>query len=226
MPGSVCGGGIFTHGPEAQTTAGAGEIPCHENGDHQHQIDHEVVGKQHLAQNGDIPQEARQQRLRENCACGLGDLKTTVSNLAEILTKELAVAHAEDGQGQTGDVLIGAQRDRQERIEQAAQSGGKKCAGKGQQNRYHGDGGVTGGTFIDKCGNEPSGAAHVDQALHAEVHIADFFREDLSQCAIHQGGAHQDGSHKKVDDKIHAAASFFSSEPLGPSWFFLRKIIR
>ena len=133
-----------------------------------------------------------------------------------MLSEEFPVAHAEDGQRQAGDILVGPEGDGEEGIEEAPQGGGQKGRDKGQDHRHHGDGVPSGNALIEKRGDEAGGAAHIEKPLHAQVQVAGFLGQDLPQGAVHQGGAHEDGGHKKVHKECHAAASFC----------FFRKIIR
>ena len=60
-----------------------------------------------------------------------GDL--AAGELDEGAAEEVAHAHAEGGHGQTGDVLVGAERHGEEAVQQAHQQGAQQGAEQGDQ---------------------------------------------------------------------------------------------
>ena len=109
-------------------------------------------------------------------------------------TEEVGHALAESGQRQAGDVLVGAQGDGQEGVDQAAQHRGCNGAERGDQDADQAIG-VGGGVLIGPGAGKTGKAAQVHNAGHAQIQVAGFLGHGLAQCAVHNDGAKGDSAH-------------------------------
>ena len=130
-------------------------------------------------------------------ATGDGDLAHAAGQLVEAAAEEVADAGAEDRQGQTGDVLVRAQADGQEGVDEAAQGRRQEA---GQQAHEYAQGHVgrnarpdTVDVLIGEGGAQTGDAAQVHDARDAQVQIAALLGHDLAQGAEQNDRAEDDG---------------------------------
>ncbi len=90
--------------------------------------------------------------------------------MAQDFTKEFAKTGAEDGQGQAGDILIGTKGDRQNRVDQAAESSTQKSEDKGEDRGQQTA--VTKPLFDIPGTGQSRNGAHIHHAFHAQVKAA------------------------------------------------------
>ena len=128
---------------------------------------------------------------------------------AHVFAEELTCAGAEDRQGKAGDVLIGAQGDGDKAEQQRGQRACQEGEEHGQQQRHERRGIRACELFIVERAAEAGRAAHEQDALDAEVHIAGFFGQNLAGGAKKEWGSVEYGSSDQADEVyIHDLSSF------------------
>ena len=151
--------------------------------------------------------------LPESTGChSHGDLTNAARHGVQGAAEEVGHAAAEDCQGQTGDILVGAKRDGQEAVEQAAQRRGKECRNKAQQQRYDGNG-VRGSIFIGESTGKAGNTAQLHDPGNTQVQVTGFLGDNLAKRAEEDDRTKYDGRHEQVDHLLSAP-------------FFLRKTTR
>ena len=188
--GGVRGGGVFAHGAQVQARAGAGQEPVHGDCQHNGRVNQKAVGEH------DLPDRAKPRQHRDLGSKSLvghrsGGIAGTVEDKD---AEEVCHAHAEGGQRQTGDVLVGAQGDGQKRVDQTAQHRSRNGADHGDQDADQAVG-VGGGVLIRPGAGKTGKAAQVHDARHAQVQVAGLLGHGLAQSAVHDDGAKRDGAH-------------------------------
>ena len=166
---------VLPHRPQAQAGGAAAEVPPHDQGDDNAQIDHDVVVEQPPAQHRDLGQ------------AGNGQVRKAIFDVLIVVHHRPAdrldaVAHkevhpqAEGGQGQTGNVLVGLEGHGEGGEQQAAQ-------GPHQEGGQDPDPQAV-GIAADDIAEDGS---HGHDALHAQVQAAGLLHHDLPYRAIEQG---------------------------------------
>ena len=184
----VGGGGAFAHGPELQALAGVGQEIGDRQGDGNGQVGQETVGQENFPKPAQL---VRKGQTGGEIAAGGGkgnggDL--AAGELDEGAAEEVAEAHAEGGQGQTGDVLVGPEGHSQEAVQKAHQEGPQQGAEQGNDNgRESGNGGSV--LLIEEGADDAADAAHIHDTRNAQIQVAGFFREGLAGGAVEQGNA-------------------------------------
>jgi len=206
--GSVSRGGIFADGAQAQACAGLRQEEPDRNGEDDRHIGQKAVGEQERAQTelaGEAVKEIDEgKRVVAEClrGHGYGDLADAAGELVEAPAEEVADAGAEDRQGQAGDVLVRAQRDGQEAVDEAAKRGGEERRDETHndaQRRARLDPCVDAvDVFIHERGRQTGDAAEIHDTGNAEVEVAGFLRDDLAERAEHDNRAEHDGRVQKV----------------------------
>ena len=117
---------ILTHCTQVQSDPGPFQHICGDQGKNHCQISQESVGQEQLAEPpGRI--RAGQFCLEGQARIGQGQVRHGVSaQLDQAAAEEIAEAHAESSHREAGHVLIGAQRHRQETVQQAHQQGAQQ----------------------------------------------------------------------------------------------------
>ena len=126
--------------------------------------------------------------------------------VADGLPEVVAEAGAEHGQGQARDVLVGPEGDGQHGEDQGPQPRHQDGADQGDEEGDPGAG--PSGLLIEVHPGDPGDAPHEHHALHAQVQVAGFLRQQLSQQAEEQGSGGQDAGGEEVDEVAHAVSSF------------------
>lgn len=121
--GGVRRGRVFAHRAQVQSHSAPIEHPSHGNGDDNAQVDHEVVGEEQLADDGDVGEEIGKELGGEQVIQVGADDQAAACLDAIVFAEKLAKTHAEDGQRQASDVLVGAEGDGEEGENEAAESG-------------------------------------------------------------------------------------------------------
>ena len=140
------------------------------------------------------------------CGGGGGQLTNAAGQLGQGAAEEVAKAHAEGGQRQTGHVLVGAQGNGKHAVNQRAQSAHQQAAQQGNQQTHEGDG-VGGAVFVQERADEAGNAAHVHQTGNTKVEVAALFGEDLTVGAQQKRDALRDGFLQKYKNQTHAFTS-------------------
>ena len=134
--------------------------------------------------------------------------------VADGLAQEVGKAGAEDGEGQTGHVLVGPEGDGEDAVNEGAQSGAQDGAHHGDEHGHHRVG-VGHGLLIVVGPGQTGHAAHEHHALHAQVQVARLLGDNLAQGAEEEGRARQHGGHHKAEDFIHCCAPPFRGKSAG-----------
>ena len=187
---SVRGGGVLTDGAQIQARTGAGQEPVQHHSQQDRRIDEKTVGEH------DLPDVA-QTRQHGNFGAErlVGDGSGGVAGAVQDKhAEEVCHTHAEGRQRQTGDVLVGAQGDGQERIDQAARHRGQNSTGQGDQDADKAVG-VGSAVLIGPGAGKARETAQVHDARHAEVQVAGFLGHGLAQRTVHDNCAKRDGAH-------------------------------
>src|SRR5699024_2327462 len=122
--GGVGGGGVFAHRPQVEPGAGAGEEPVQRHSQQDGRIRQEAVTEQQLARR---PQAGQHRDPGGESLVGQRG-RAVGGAVQDEDAEEVGHAHAEGGQRQAGDVLVGPQRDGQEVVDQPAQRAGRQGA--------------------------------------------------------------------------------------------------
>ena len=103
--GGVGGGRVFAHGPQVQARAGAVEEPGHTDGQDQGYIDQKAMAENHLAEGTQVIGKGQAGPV-DGGGGGHGNLAHTTGQGVQCAAEEIGDTAAEDGQRQTGDVLV------------------------------------------------------------------------------------------------------------------------
>lgn len=196
--GSVCGRGVFADGAEGQAGARLGQEVPQGYGQHNAEVDHEAVAEQQgtdiqLVRQAVEPLDKRTDiGLHRGARVGRADR----ADAAEAAADVVADARAEDRQGQAGHVLVRAQADGQEGVEQSGQSRGGKAAEQRDQNAEDRIRAGEGCLELQRTGKARN-RADVHDAGNAEVQVAALFRQNLTQRAIENDRAEGNGEGKR-----------------------------
>ena len=120
----VCRTGIFTDGAETKSRVGMLEIPPHDDGDDNTQIDENVVVEQSASDHGDIREE-RDGQIRKARLEIFGHGRP--ADGFETVSDKEVYAKTEGGQGKTGNVLVCMERYRQYGKQESAERAHDKC---------------------------------------------------------------------------------------------------
>ena len=180
----------------------------HDDGQDDGQVYHETVIEDQLAYHAQTG-EAGNGGPVDGAGGSHGDLAHAAGHGVEAAAEEVGDAAAEDGQRQTGDVLVGPQGDGQEAVKQAAQSGDQERCQEGDQQAHKAVGiGVI--ELIEERGRQTRDAAQVHDARDAQVQIAGFLRQNFADGAVHDDGAEANRGLQQTDDKVtHLASASF-----------------
>ncbi len=203
----------FAHGTQVQPRPGAVQEEEHPGGQNQPQVEKHAVAEEDAPQGRDILKEIREGGVLEKALQCVADGNIAVFPDPHVLADELAHSCAEDGQGQSGDVLVGPEGDGEE----AENQGGQGPRQEGAENAdAHGDYSAGPGSrrlFVVEHAPQAQGAAHEHDALHAQVQVAGFLRQDFPQGAEEQGRAIGDGGddegQEQTQEITHAAPPSF-----------------
>ena len=122
--GGVRGRGALAHAAQVQAAAGLVEVPVQRDGAGNGEVEEEAVAEEDAADHRNVLQALGEGGVLEVALEHIAHGDVAVLAHAHILADELADARAEDGQRQTGDVLIRAQRDGQEAEDQRGDAAG------------------------------------------------------------------------------------------------------
>ena len=177
---------------------GVSEDVGRHDGDDHGQIGQETVREEDLAEPAELPGE-RKSRAEIIARGGHGDAgHVAACDLDQRAAEEVADAGAERGEGKTGHVLVRAESDRKEGIDQTHQQGaGQRAQKRDQDGRQRMDDGR--GTFVEEGSDHAADAAHVHDARNTEVQVAGLFRNDLTGRTVEKRNALHDCALKKSD---------------------------
>ena len=171
------------------------------------------IGEEAVRQeNGAEPAElVRKRQLRAEAVAGGGEAdggRAAARELGERTAEEVAHTDAEGGQRKAGDVLIGAERDREEAVDQPHHKRAEERAAERNEHRERRVQRLGRGEriFIQKRADDARDAADIHDAGDAEVEVTGFFGEDLAGGAEQQRNALHDGAADKFC-KNHFVAS-------------------
>ena len=208
--GGVGRGGIFTHSAQVEAGARAAEEVPQGDGDEDGQVDQPAQ----RVEDGRFPQ-AGQHGAEGGRGDGQGNLAHAAGQRVEAAAVEIGDAAAEDGQRQSGDVLVCPQRDGQKAVNQPAEERKPQRAQQGHKQAY-------GGVWLFHPGlvkegaNQPADGAQRHDAGHAQVEVAALFGQNFTHGAVENDGAKPDGGLEKRNYLLHDG--FFS--------FLLRRMMR
>lgn len=202
---SVCGAGVFTDGSEVQTDFGA---------------------VQNIGRN-DCDDYCQEEKYAEALK-GVGSISKgeavkllgtyQINGRINLAHDNLHKAHTEGGQSKTGNILVGAQSDGEEAVNQAH----KHCEECGTHDAKDDNHEAGQGRLCDKIQHKASArAAHTHDSGNAEVQMAGFFGEDFTGGTVHEGCAEGERVNEKAEPDIH-----LTIPPLPETEFFLRKMMR
>ena len=120
------------------------------------------------------------------------------ASVEDVDAEEIRHAHAEGRQGETSHVLVGAQADGQEAVNQAAGHRGEERANERERDAED-HVRVLRGVLVEVGAGEAGKAAQIHDARNAEVQIAGFFRDDFAHRAVHDDRAEGDGAQNPCD---------------------------
>ena len=199
--------GILAHGPELQAGGGMVQIPVHGQRNGNAQIDQDVVAEQALAHQRQFGKHGNGQAAEAVLDGGIIAHDGPAGGLQAVAHKEVDT-QAEGGKGQTGDILIGLERDGHDRKQQTAQSCGEEC----HQNAH---GQRIGIAAADVAEN----GTDCHDSLHAQIQAAGLFHHDLSHGTVQQRDIiHDDVVHKGSQNAklIHFHCCFLLSDQSPP----------
>ncbi len=183
---------------EIQAPARAVDVPRQIHRQQNREVGQEAVGEQHLAQHRNVLEQ--RQLLAEGAGRGgHGYLAHAAGQLGQGTAEEVAHAHAEGGQRQTGDILVGAQGDGQHAVDQSAQRARQQRAHQRDQKAHHGNRRHR-RLLIEERARQTGNAAHVHHARHAQIQVARLFRQDLAVGSEENADALSDGLLNKGDN--------------------------
>ena len=208
--GGVGRGGGLTHGAQIQTHAGLFQHHRHDHGHHTAHLGEDVVPEQPRPDHRQLPQCGGEGRIGEGGLQAIAHRDISAGGGTHILADELACAGAEDGQRQTGHVLVCAQGDGDKAVDQRAESARDEGAENGQNDGNNAVGVRSGGHLIVKRTAQTQRAAHVHHALDAQIQVACPFGQDLAHGAEQQGHAVQNGGHQQQDEE----AAVYALDPI------------
>ena len=198
----VRGGGAFAHRAQVQADLRAEEhIGSGEGDDHGEEEHHAEV----LKRVGSSRERPAVQLLRAD----------EVHGIVHLGHDDLHQTHTERGHGKAGHVLVGAQRNRQEAVDQAHQ----QTHGERTQNAQQDDQEAGKRGFADQVQHQTAArAAHAHHAGNAEVQLAGLFRKDFAGGAVHEGRAKGEGIDQEVHPDAHLMSSFRTARALRRSF--------
>ncbi len=142
-----------------------------------------------------MPARAKGEGSAEAVACGgeVDGRHIAARKLDKRATEEIAEADTECREGKTCDILIGAEGDRQEAVEEShcerTENGTQQRNQDGKERNE-----ICGVLFIEESADDTADAADIHDARNAEVQVARFFGDDFAGRAVQQGNALHDGT--------------------------------
>ena len=181
----------------------------HGDGHNDGQIHHEAVVEQQSAHSAEIGQAGDGGPVH-GAGGGNGDLAHAAGHGVEAAAEEVGDTAAENGQRQAGDVLIGPEGNGQEAVQQSAQGGGQESGDEAHQ-QADDRGGVRIVELVKEGSCQTGNAAQVHDAGDAQIQVAGFLRQDLTDGAVHNDGAEADGGLQQADQlcKSHLCSASF-----------------
>ena len=191
----IGGGGVLTHGAEVESHLGLGQHHRSHHGDGDGQVDHDAQ----VLPGGTGEQD------REGETEGGECLQVGVAFLTQARHDEAHDARAEDGQGQTRDVLVGLEADGQDAVEQTHETCGEE-SGQDAQDHDEESGDVP---CQDQSLDHGTAAcrAYAHDTGDTQVEVAYLLGDDFTRGAVEEGHAQGDGVDQKINDVIHAWTS-------------------
>ena len=189
---------ILTHGPQLQ----AG--PCPEQHPAGHQGNYHCQEEQYA--------QALQAVLPVRERPAVHHLRPDqVDRRVQLAHDHLHQAHAEGCQGKARNVLVRAQRNRQEGIDQSAEHRHDQGS---QDTQYH-DQERRHAALADHVQNQAAArAAHAHDAGNTQVQVPGLFRQDLTCGTVHERGAECQRVDQEIQPDVHLTASFPASAAL------------
>ena len=164
-------------------------------------IDHEAITEDRL------PDDAHPGEHRDLCLKGLVDEALGgCAAVEDVHAEEVGYAHAERREREAGDILVGAQADGQEAVDQTARHRRQEGADERQDHAQRHIR-VRGGVLIDIRAGEACEAAQIHDARHTQVQIAGLFRDDFAHRAVHDDRPEGDGAKNPCNQRIHQRTS-------------------
>ena len=161
---------VFTDHAHVQALAGAEQVEPARESSEESQVDEPVVLQEGGIDKSQDRADARQAEgaFRQFQRGSLGESADPFRGvgICQGFTERIGESAAEDGQGQAGDILLGAEGDRQDGIEQRTKAGAEHSGENGQ------------GDIVRVVGSdETRRGTHHHQAFDAEVEVARAFSQ-------------------------------------------------
>ena len=172
----------------------------HPHRQHDAQVEEDAVAEEQGSHHRQLLQGRREGGIEENRLQVVAHRHIAAGGHPHILADELARAGTEDGQGQTGDVLVGPEGDGEEGVDEGSDGAAQEGEEQSQDDGQHAAGAA--GALEVEGSAQAHGSAHEHHALHAQVQVARLFRQDLTQGAVEQGHAVENGGHDQEQDRV------------------------
>lgn len=209
----ISGSRVFTDG--AQVESGScfiDEVVC-DKCENDGKVYHETVGEENLSHSTQTG-KARDRHRKNIVGDGSFDGSAAVQDLD---AKEVCHTGSEGGEGKAGDILICAERDGEEAVDESAECRRGEPANHGDQNDENAARVIRRVLIVIRSA-ESGEAAEKHDSGNAEVQIAAAFRDDFSDGAEHNDGTEPDCAVDPCDESAHylspsfRAGSFFDAE--------------
>ena len=190
----------LAHRAQVQSHLCALEHECRDQRNDNGEVRQEPVGEEHLPEPAQILCK-RQARAEIVAGAREGDVRlVTARNTDQRSAQKHSHARAEGGQRQTRDVLIGAQGDGQEAVDQRHQRRSDQGADKRNQHRDNGNHPVPHRLLVKERADHAADAADIHDAGNAEVQVSALFGDDLPRRSEQQRNPLPDGALDKCDN--------------------------